>query len=86
MNTVSYKMGKTYQNCIDNVAYTLLNIELLCDHSKTPWCNCKGKILLNSLILFHTAIIIQDWKKLNIHEESFLYLNFSNLPPLEKKI
>jgi len=41
MNTVSYKMGRTFQNCIDNVAYTLLNIELLCDHSKTPWCNCK---------------------------------------------
>ena len=34
-------MGRTFQNCIDNVAYTLLNIELLCDHSKTPWCNCK---------------------------------------------
>ena len=34
-------MGRTFQNCIDNVAYTLLNIELLCDHSKTPWCNCN---------------------------------------------
>ena len=60
MNTVSYKMGRTFQNCIDNVAYTLLNIELLCDHSKTPWCNCKGKVLLNSPILFHTAMIIQE--------------------------
>ena len=41
MNTVSYKMGRTFQNCIDNVSYTLLNIELLCDHSNTPWCNCR---------------------------------------------
>ena len=86
MNTVSYKMGKTYQNCIDNVAYTLLNIELLCDHSKTPWCNCKGKILLYSSFFISKSYNYTRLKNLNIHGESFLCLNFSNLPPLEKKI
>lgn len=41
LNSVSYKMGRIYQNCVDNVAYTLLNVILECDRSKTPWCDCK---------------------------------------------
>jgi len=41
LKTVSFKMGRTFQNCIDNVAYTLLNVELLCDRNKTGWCDCK---------------------------------------------
>ena len=46
LKTVSFKMGRTFQNCIDNVAYTLLNVELLCDRNKTGWCDCKGEYLL----------------------------------------
>ena len=42
LDSVEYKMGRIYQNCVDNVPYTLLNVVLECDREKTPWCDCKN--------------------------------------------
>ena len=41
LESVKYKMLRAYQNCIDNVPYTLLNVLLECDRQVTPWCDCK---------------------------------------------
>ena len=42
LNSLAFTTGRNYQNCADNVPYTLLNIVLQCDRQKTPWCdpNC----------------------------------------------
>jgi len=41
LHSTQYKMGRMYQNCVDNIPYTLLNVVLLCDNKVTPWCDCK---------------------------------------------
>ena len=42
LDSVKFKMGRTYQNCVNDTPYTLLNVVLECDHLKTPWCDCTG--------------------------------------------
>lgn len=41
LDTVQYKLGRVYNNCVDSVGYTLINVVLQCDRNKTPWCDCK---------------------------------------------
>lgn len=41
LESVIFTSGRVYQNCVDDVPYTLLNIILECDRSKTPWCDCR---------------------------------------------
>ncbi len=40
--SVSYHTGRLFQNCVDNVPYTLINVVLECDRDRTPWCDCRG--------------------------------------------
>ena len=42
LNSVSYTMGRIFQNCADNVPYSLMNVVLQCDRQKTPWCDCRN--------------------------------------------
>ncbi len=45
---LSFKTGRIFQNCIDNIPYVLINVVLECDRSKTPWCDCKDAPKMDS--------------------------------------
>ena len=42
LDNVQFKTGRIFQNCVDNIPYTLINVVLECDRGKTPWCDCKN--------------------------------------------
>ncbi|XP_013110457.2 beta-1,4-galactosyltransferase 7 [Stomoxys calcitrans] len=42
LNTLQYKISHVHDVMIDSIQITVLNIELECDLSKTPWCDCSG--------------------------------------------
>ncbi|XP_055546485.1 beta-1,4-galactosyltransferase 7 [Wyeomyia smithii] len=43
LNTLRYSIAKRHELTVDQVPVTVLNIDLECDRSQTPWCECDGK-------------------------------------------
>ncbi|XP_062553271.1 beta-1,4-galactosyltransferase 7 [Armigeres subalbatus] len=44
LNTLRYSLNSRKELTIDGVAVTVLNIDLECDKSQTPWCECDSKV------------------------------------------
>lgn len=44
LSTLKYAITKINELSINGIAITVLNIELECDLSETPWCDCDGKV------------------------------------------
>lgn len=42
LNTLKYKITRVHDMLIDGTQITVLNIELECDITQTPWCDCTG--------------------------------------------
>ncbi|XP_026729552.1 beta-1,4-galactosyltransferase 7 [Trichoplusia ni] len=40
LHDVAYKLHTTHTVAVDGLNVTVLNVELTCDKSKTPWCQC----------------------------------------------
>ncbi|XP_053694920.1 beta-1,4-galactosyltransferase 7 [Sabethes cyaneus] len=43
LDTLRYSVDKRYELTVDQVPVTVLSINLECDRSQTPWCECDGK-------------------------------------------
>lgn len=41
LDSVSFSVGRVFQNCADSIPYSLINVALKCDRKKTPWCDCR---------------------------------------------
>lgn len=37
---VNYKLVNKHTVAVDGLNVTVLNVELVCDKSRTPWCQC----------------------------------------------
>ncbi|XP_065093848.1 beta-1,4-galactosyltransferase 7-like [Ochlerotatus camptorhynchus] len=44
LNTLRYSLDSRRELTIDGVAVTVFNINLECDKSQTPWCECDSKV------------------------------------------
>lgn len=42
LNTLRYNLSKVHNLTLDGTSLTVVNVELECDHSTTPWCDCEG--------------------------------------------
>lgn len=41
LSTINYKIDKVNKLRIDDIAnVTIVNIQLICNHQETPWCDC----------------------------------------------
>lgn len=40
IHDVSYKIHNTHSVVIDSLPITVLNVELICNKTATPWCQC----------------------------------------------
>lgn len=43
LDTLRYSIATRHELTVDQVPVTVLNINLECDRSQTPWCECDGK-------------------------------------------
>ncbi|XP_053673004.1 beta-1,4-galactosyltransferase 7 [Anopheles nili] len=43
LSTIKYSIHNRRELTIDGVAVTVLNVDLICDKHKTPWCECETK-------------------------------------------
>lgn len=43
LHDVNYTISSIKSMTIDDAPLTILNIELICDHKLTPWCDCSEK-------------------------------------------
>lgn len=42
LSTLKYKIGSVNKLNVNDIAsITVINIELICDRSQTPWCDCS---------------------------------------------
>lgn len=42
LSTIKYEISKINNLRIDDIAnITILNIQLICNHKETPWCDCS---------------------------------------------
>lgn len=42
LSTLRYKISKINNLRIDDIAnVTIVNIQLICNHQETPWCDCS---------------------------------------------
>ncbi|XP_058454278.1 beta-1,4-galactosyltransferase 7 [Malaya genurostris] len=48
LNTLLYSIERRYELTINQVPLTVLNINLQCDKTQTPWCECDSKIVSKS--------------------------------------
>lgn len=44
LNTLRYSLDSRRELTIDGVVLTVMNINLECDKSQTPWCECDSKV------------------------------------------
>ncbi|KFB39790.1 hypothetical protein ZHAS_00007156 [Anopheles sinensis] len=43
LNTLKYSIHSRRELMIDGITVTVLNVDLFCDKTKTPWCECETK-------------------------------------------
>lgn len=42
LNTMRYRIEKVHNLTLDGTSLTIVNVELECDLTLTPWCDCEG--------------------------------------------
>ena len=50
MDSVSYKIGQINEMFVKDVPTLLLNVLLVCDYQKTPWCDCRALVRVGNSI------------------------------------
>lgn len=49
IHDVSYKLHSTHNVVIDSLPITVLNVELLCNKTATPWCQCPEPVKVKKI-------------------------------------
>lgn len=42
LDTLRHKIAKVHNLTLDGTQLTVVNVQLECDASLTPWCDCEG--------------------------------------------
>ena len=50
LNSLEYDSPKIHQLTIDDIPFMVLNVNLNCDKSLTPWCDCEGAAVSNCTV------------------------------------